>query len=162
MIDCQIDVREKEDRFEEIVRRMNIEDTAEALLELGQEGLAIKIYNDALWGDDMYDEFGDYRFDEAVLRREQLRQQLGQEMFDYVEDFRGLKNENLPEEYQQLVQAKIVMRPYWQIRDDIIGMFGESYAETSWGQNMITRLRKNLRLSNPNIERAYQQFYVRT
>ena len=63
------DVREKEARFDDIVKRLKVQDTAEALVSLGPEQLAIKMYSDALYGNDMYDEFGDYRFDEAILSK---------------------------------------------------------------------------------------------
>lgn len=155
--------REKELRFEDIVRRLEVEDTAEALLELGPEQLAIKIYNDALWGDDMYDEFGDYRFDEAEMRKEQLRQQLGEEMFNYVEEYRGLKYEDFPVEYQELVKAKIILRPYWQIRDDVERMFGKPTSEWQRGNidRIISRLRKRLRTLDPEVAKYYEMFYAR-
>ncbi|KKM27344.1 hypothetical protein LCGC14_1575680, partial [marine sediment metagenome] len=88
--------RDKEERFEDIVNRQNIEDTLESTIALGPEQLAIKTYNDALYNEEMYDEFGDYRFDEAEIRKQQLRTQLGQELFDYVEEYRGLKYELMP------------------------------------------------------------------
>ena len=76
--------RERDDRSEDIARRNNIPDTVEALVSLGPEQAAIRIYSDALFGDDMYDEFGDYRHDEADVRKERLRLELGDELFDYV------------------------------------------------------------------------------
>ncbi len=153
--------RGKMPQFEDIVRRLNIEDTAESLVSLGPEQLAIKVYSDALWGDDMYDEFGDYRFDEAELRKQQLRQQLGEEMFNYVEEYRGLKYEDFPPEYQELVRAKELMKPYWQVRDRVEKMFGKTFAESSFGQRLITKERQRLLLANSEMERFRQMFYVR-
>jgi hypothetical protein len=155
--------RDKMPQFEEIVRRFDIQDTAESLVSLGPEQLAIKIYNDALWGDDMYDEFGDYRFDEADIRKQQLRSQLGEEMFNYVEEYRGLKYEDFPEEYQELAKAKKVLRPYWRIRDELIAIMGEP--KTIWQEKrlnaLVSKMRKQMRLQNPEIERYYQMFYAR-
>ena len=155
------DARNKEPRFEDIVKRMNIEDTAEALVSLGPEQLAIKVYNDALYGDDMYDEFGDYRFDEANIRKEQLLQQLGEEMFAYVEEYRELKYEDLPPEFQELTRAKELMREYWQVQERVERLFGKHFAESSRGQAFISKMRKQLRMRNPTIERYYQMFYTR-
>lgn len=156
------DAREKELRFEDIVRRLKTEDTAEALVNLGPEQLAIKLYNDALWGDDMYDEFGDYRFDEAEARKQQLRQHLGDEMFEYVEEYRGLKYGDFPDEFRELITAKEVMRQYWQVRTEAIKIFGEP--KTLWQEQrlnrFIQRIRKQLRANNPEIAKYYQMFYT--
>jgi len=154
--------REKEDRFEEIARRNKIEDPAVARVKVGPEQTAIRIYNDALHGEDMHDEFGDYRFDEAEIRKQQLRRQLGEEMFNYVEEYRGLKYEDLPPEYQELARAKIVMRPYWKVQDDVIRLFGKGFADSPRGQSFISKQRKLKRLQNPEIEKYYQMFYART
>ena len=158
--------REKEERFEEIVRRNKTPDTLESLVALGPEQLAIKIYNNALYGDDMYDEFGDYRFDEAEIRKRQLRQQLDAMqpgLFNYVEEYQNVKYETLPPEFQELMRAKKVLRPYWQVRDEVINIFKEP--KTQWQANridrMITKVRKNLRRTNPQIEKYFQLFYVR-
>ena len=158
--------REKMPQFEDIVRRLETEDTLESLVALGPEQLAIKVYNDALWGDDMYDEFGDYRFDEAEIRKQQLREQLGEEMFIYVEEYRGIKYEDLPPEFHLLTEAKRVMRPYWQVREEAIKIFGEP--KPSWSQwrlsrfnAFVSRIRKRLRRTNPELEKYYQMFYTR-
>ena len=152
--------RENEERFTDIVKRLNVTDTAEALVNLGPEQLAIKIYNDALFGDDMYDEFGDYRFDEAKIRKEQLRQSLGGEMVKYIEDYSELKFETLPPEFQMLMEAKIIMRPYWEVTDRVVKLFGKQFAETPSGQSLVSKLRKAKRLADPKMEAAYQRFYA--
>ena len=154
--------REREERFEEIVKRHNLPDTAEALVALGPEQLAIKSYFDALFGDDMYDEFGDYRFDEARIRKEQLREQLGEEMFAYVEEYQGMKFENLPPEFQQLQQAREILRPYFEVRTIVEQLFGKVFAESNAGKTLISKRRRALRLSNPEMNQAWLQFYSRT
>tara|TARA_Y100000310_G_scaffold144390_1_gene143634 strand:+ start:8073 stop:11333 length:3261 start_codon:yes stop_codon:yes gene_type:complete len=156
------DVREKEERFEDIVNRMKTQSPAEALVTLGPEGTAIKTYTDALFGDDMYDEFGDYRFDEANVRKGQLHQQLGEEMFNYVEEYQGMRFEDLPPEFQDLARAKIVMKPYWQVRDRVIKLFGQRFADSSRGQALVSKLRRQKRLADPEMERAYRKYYVQS
>ncbi len=155
--------RQEMPQFEDIVRRMKIEDTAEALVSLGPEQLAIRLYNEALFGDDMYDEFGDFRYDEALRRKEQLRVELGNEMFEYVEMYRDIKYEALPPEFQELMRAKEVMRPYWQVRDEAIRIFGEP--KTPWAQRrldqFITRTRKRLKAMNPQMAYYYNLFYTK-
>jgi len=155
------DARDKETRFEDIVRRLETQDPAKSMVELGPEQMAIRAYNEALWGDDMYDEFGDYRFDEAEIRKQQLREQLSPEMFEYVEEYRGLKYENFPPEYQELARAKTVLRPYWQIKTQVEDIFGKRFAESPAGQRLIAKLKKAKRIQNPEMEKYYQMFYVR-
>jgi len=156
------DARNKEDRFEDIVNRMKVEDPKEAMVSLGPEQMAIKTYTDALYGNEMYDEFGDYRFDEAEARKGQLRQMLGEEMFSYVEEYRGEKYAELPPEYQELARAKITMKPYWDIQTKVEKMFGKFFTESTRGKSLISKMRKQMRLQNPEIEKYYQKFYAQT
>lgn len=153
--------READERFVDIVKRMKTQDTAEAWVALGPEQLAIRSYNEALYDDDMYDEFGDYRFDEADVRKQELRKQMGDEMYGYVEDYVGLKNETFPIEYQELVQAKKILAPYWDVANEIVRMFGKAFAESNSGQALIAKLRKQKRMANPQVEMAYQKYYIR-
>jgi len=152
--------REKDERFSEIAKRLNTDNLAEALVGLGPEQTAIRTYNDALFGDEMYDEFGDYRFEDAELIKQKLRQELGEEMFNYIEEYRGLKFETFPPEFQELMEARKVMKPYWDVRNRVIKLFGERFAETPAGQSLISKLRKTKRLSSPEMEAAYQRFYT--
>lgn len=156
------DAREKDARFEEITDRFKTEDPAQAIITLGREQLAIKVYNDALYSDDMYDEFGDYRWDVAEERKKQLKMQLGNEMYNYVEEYQNLKYEDFPEEYKELAKAKIILKPYWQVRDNLEKMFGKMYVESSHGQRMITKLRQQMRMSDPVLDKYYKMFYTQT
>ncbi len=154
--------RDKDERFSEIVARNNIQDDKEALVKLGPEQLAIRAYNEALYGDDMYDEFGDYRYDEAETRRQYLREQLGEEMFNYVEDYQGLKYENLPMEFQLLADAKKVLRSYWNVPTGVEAIRGKP--QTTWQQtrfdSVVSKIRKNY-LRDPEMAKFYDMFYRR-
>ena len=153
------DARDKEDRFSDIVRRNNIGDDAEALAALGSEKLAIRTYNDALFGNDMYDEFGDYRWDEAEARKTILKEGLG-ELYEYVEEYQNMKYDDFPEEYKELARAKIVMKPYWAVQSNMERLFGKTFTESNAGQRLITKQHKMIRLSNREIEKYYQMFYA--
>lgn len=157
------DARSSDSRFEEIVNRLNLGTTKEALAKLGPEQLAIKVYNEALYGDDMYDQFGDYMFDEAEKRKAQLKQQLGNELFLYVEEYRGLKYENLPYEFHELTKAKQILKPYWRIKDDVLSEMGTPTTKTAQLKvdREITKRRKLLREQNPELDRYYRMFYSR-
>ncbi len=153
------DARDKEERFADIIKRLTTEDTSEALVNLGPEQMAIKMYNDALFSDDMYDAFDNYRFDEANLRKEQLKRSLGEEMFNYIEDYRELKFETFPDEFQELMRDRETMRPYWAITDTVVRLFGQRYADSPAGQSLISKRRKQMRLTNRIIAEAYNRFY---
>ncbi len=162
--------RDKEERFSDIVERRDIEDTLESMVALGPEQQAIKIYNDALFGDDMYDQFGDYMFDEAILRKEQVKLRLDAMepgLFDYVEEYRGMKFDDFPIEFQELQAAKIILRPYWSVGDWYIEniLKGRKPRVGSPSERMFDRFvgrqRKRMRRTDPEIEAAYQRFYVR-
>ena len=152
--------RMNDPRFAEIKARLQGGDTMESLISLGPEQMAIKAYNDALYGDDMYDQYGEYMFDEATRRKELLRQSLGDQMYDYVEDYQGIKYENFPPIYQELTQARAVLKPYWQIESDLRKLYG-SFMDTSRGQTLLSRIRKNLRRSDPEIDKYLTMFYTR-
>ena len=153
--------REKDARFVEIVTRQKTQDPAESLINLGHEQLAIRTYNEALYGDDMYDEFGDYRFEEVDQRKLQLMQKLGDELYQYVEEYQGIKDALLPPEYHELVEAKKILKPYWEVRDRVAKLFGARFADSPKGQALISKIRKGKRLSSPTMNEAYQKFYAR-
>jgi len=155
--------RSKEERFGEIVNRLNTQDTTEALVGLGPEQMAIRIYNDALYGDDMYDEFGDYKFDQVDAIRQALKGQLGAEMFDYVEEYRGMKYGDLPPEYQELVKAKQILKPYWQVISDVEKILGKpknKYQQVKFDR-IVARIHKQKKAASPEMAQAYAMFYQR-
>ena len=110
-------------------------------------------------------EFGDYKFDEAEKRKERLRIELGT-LFDYAEEFRGLKDEVLPPEYHELAKAKKLLRPYWRIQDEIEKIFGKP--KTEWQQKQQDkrvrrareRMRKQWAFTNPEALRLWELFYT--
>lgn len=150
--------RDAEIRFEDIVKRNKIQDTLEADISLGPEQLAIRAYSEAIWGDDMYDEFGNYRFEESDERRAQVRRDLGQEMFDYVEEFRALKYEDFPPEYQELAEARKILKPYWEVKGDADEYFK---VDNKTKQRFIARRRKAIKRANPLIAHYLDLFYSR-
>ena len=131
------------------------------LLTFGPEQTAIHAYNKALYSDDMYDDFGDYRFDEAEVRRQVLREQLGEEMYEYIQKYQNEKYAVLPPEFQELAQAKIILKPYWDVRARVEKLFGLSFSESRAGDSLISKLRKTKRMEDPRMEEAYQRFYAK-
>ena len=107
------------------------------------------------------DEFGQFNFDAYNEFLEDLRRKYGDADFNRALEFRREKYADYPILFQELQKAKELMKPYWQIETDIVKMFGETYANSSWGRRMITKIRQNIRLVSPELERYYQMFYAR-
>ena len=84
-------------------------------------------------------------------------------MFEYVEMYRDIRYEALPPEFHELQKAREIMRPYWKVRDWAEKEYGKP--QTEWQQRrlnqIISRIRKNLRRMNPQVEEAYNKFYTR-
>jgi hypothetical protein len=151
------EARSNDEQFAEIVERFNSKSDAELLVKLGPEQMAIKVYEDALEGDDMYDEFGDYRFDEADIRKQQLIQSLGEDLYNYVVEYKNLKYEDLPAEFQEYRKAQQVLSEYWNIADDAVKLFGER--DTPAKERWIARRRKILKMRNKQVKYYLDLFY---
>ena len=82
--------------------------------------------------------------------------------YQYVLDRKAQRDENLPELAKEYNRAKIVMKPYWIIQTDLEKMFGLRFAESSRGKSLITKLKQQMRLTNPEINRYYELFYARS
>jgi hypothetical protein len=72
-------------------------------------------YGKMLYGGDMYDGYGNYRFDLVDAKRKQFATQFGQAALDYNDLYRGVKETELPPEYAALKSDQKTMRPYWDI-----------------------------------------------
>ena len=152
--------REQELRFEDIVKRLGVQDMAEAVVGLGPEQLAIRAYSDALWGEDMYDEFGNYKYGEADARKEELLRDMGQEMFNYVEEYRALKYDDYPPEFLQLKEAQMILKPYWEVLSEADKYFGG--LDNPRKDAFIARRRKAIKRGNPLIGYYLDLFYSRS
>ena len=155
------DARSKDERFSEIVSRLDSQTPQEALVKMGAEQMAIKTYNDAMYDKSLIDQFGDYNFEEADRRRDVLKQSMGQQMFDYVEAYLGVKYDALPPIFQELRKAQQTLKPYWQVQNQVEATYGK--AQNNWQQtridSLISRLRKRMRMADPQIAKYYDMFY---
>lgn len=107
------------------------------------------------------DQFGIFQYDTYNAYIESFRQKYGNEVHRYVLERKAERDANLPPLYHEFQRAKEVLRPYWQVRDRVERLFKKRFTESPRGQALISKYRKNLRLRNPEMERAYQQFYSR-
>jgi len=91
--------------------------------------------------------------------RDNLEQQYP-EVWGYVEQREQQTRQDLPPMAQEYKHAQDVLKPYWQIESDLRKLYG-SFMDTSRGQTLLSRIRKNLRRSDPEIDKYLTMFYTR-
>uniref|UniRef100_A0A6M3IV82 Large polyvalent protein associated domain-containing protein n=1 Tax=viral metagenome TaxID=1070528 RepID=A0A6M3IV82_9ZZZZ len=121
--------REGAEEFAEIAERNLKPLTDEDWAKMHPNDRAAKEYYDAIFADDLYDEFGDYNFEEAERRKAMFVQKNGQEALDYVERVAGLRWQDKPPELVELEQAKKALKPYWGIEDEVMSGYPAQYKE---------------------------------
>jgi hypothetical protein len=148
-------------QFEDIVAKYDELPTADELRKLSPQDWARKWYMQMLYSDDMYDKYGNYRFDMVDDIKQQFINTFGQEMLDYVEYYQGVKESDMPVEYKMLRQAMSILKPYWQVEDETIQRYGEpkSVAQEKRINAIVSKIRKIMLRQNPNMALAYDMFY---
>jgi hypothetical protein len=158
----QYDVLNQNPQFKDIVARYDELPTAQDLKKMSPQDLARKEYNRLMYSDDMYDQYGNYRFDMIDEVKKLFVDTFGQTMLDYVEEYQGIKESDMPDEYKMFKQAQKVLRPYWEVENKIIESRGLRFAQSKYGQALIARTRKLMRMTNPEMDKLYRQFYTET
>ncbi|KKN64754.1 hypothetical protein LCGC14_0488860 [marine sediment metagenome] len=87
-------------------------------IKMNPKDVARREYYQLMYTPDMYDQFGNYRFDEADRREQLFVQQYGKEMLDYVEEYMGAKWDE-PPALQALKSARDVLKPYWAVEEQV-------------------------------------------
>lgn len=105
--------------FDEVQAKMNMDLTPEKAARMQDEDILRVTYNKLMYGDSMYDQFGDYMFEEAERRKQEFVKNFGQEALDYIKDYQGIKEEALPVEFKELQEARKVLKPYWEIENKV-------------------------------------------
>ena len=131
----------------------------------------------------MYDQFGNYRFDEADKREQLFVQQYGQGMLDYVEEYMGAKWDETPA-LQALKAARDALQPYWDIERQVWSQLPPelkqisdqikilertdpisakrmlfNYPQIVFARRQIALLKRQLKASNIEIANALAMFY---
>jgi len=107
------------------------------------------------------DKKGIFQYDRYNQFIEEFRTKYGEEIYGYILEKKRERDANLPPLAKEYQQAKEIMKPYWEVQSEVERMFGKMFAESNAGQRLISKLRKNIRLTNPSIEVAYQKFYAK-
>lgn len=146
--------------------------------------LLYRDYNELMYADDMFDEFGEYRFGEADRRRQLFVQQYGIEALNSVEIVIGERRADEPTAVKLLRQARVVLQPYWDIERRVWSQLPQqlkqisdqikilertdplsakkmlfNYPQIVFARRQIAFLKKQLKASNAEISKALDMFY---
>ena len=146
-------------------------DYAEALKKIKERDVSGRWIGDTAYDELMEwiytegeDEYGIFRYNAYNQYLDQMRIKYGDAIMAYVDERRREKNKELPLMAQEYLRAVDVLKPYWQVQDEVIRIFGQP--KTPWQErrvdSLITKVRKQLRRANPEMERFYQLFYVQS
>jgi len=126
------------------------------------EDLAYDIYTKLMFSGDLERGITDYNYEEADRRKQWFIATFGREIFDYVMQ-RLRSGRDVPPLMQEYYKAQEVLRPYWQVEEEMLKIYGKP--QTEWQlrrlNEAISRIRKRLRQANPELERLYTLFYRR-
>ena len=176
--------RAKKGDYQDIIAYYNQPLSQDQTAKMNTGDVIRREYYQQLFGLDMYDQYGNYRFDEAELREEAFERKFGQQAIQYIEEYQGATWLDKPAEMRMLEEAKDVLRPYWQIADQIWSLYPPELQELSnqitllertepqtartllrrypailRARELIATYRKQMKLSNPTIGQYYRMFY---
>ena len=146
--------------------------------------LAYKQYNNLMYGSDMVDEYGNYRFDEADIRRQSFIATYGTESLNYIEELLDIRRQDEPPAMQSLREARALLKPYWDIENRIWTQYSPQmkqialrimilertnpreakqlqmrYPQILYARRQIALLRKQMKRRDPRMAEALRLFY---
>jgi len=177
--------REQDPQYNTVQDYFNEPLEANVLATMNPKDIARREYYQLMYSPDMYDQFGNYMFDEADRREQYFVQKYGKAALDYVENYMGAKWEE-PVALQLLKEVRQLLEPYWEIESrvwaqqpsqlkqiadqiaymermypdrakQILEMYPQIVAIRKW----IADYRKQMRTYNPEIDRTLRMFYGR-
>lgn len=175
--------RELSSEYAEINQYFNQPLTSEQISRMNPKDVARREYYQLMNTPDMYDQFGNYRFDEADRREQLFVQRYGRGMLDYIEEYMGARWDE-PAALQTLKSARDILQPYWDIEKQVWGQFPQGLKQISdqikilertdpiqakralfnypmivFARRQIALFRKQLKASNAEIANALNMFY---
>ena len=158
--------------------------TPEQRTGMQPQKLLYRDYNELMYADDMFDEFGEYRFDEADRRRQLFIQQYGIDALNSVEMVIGERRADEPTAVKMLRQARKVLQPYWDIERQVWSQLPQelkqisdqikilertdprqakqmlfSYPQIVFARRQIALFKRQLKATNAEIANALAMFY---
>ncbi len=152
--------------------------------KMNPNDLAYKFYNNLMYGSDMVDEYGNYRFDEADIRRQSFIATYGTEALNYIEELLDIRRQDEPPAMQALREARALLKPYWEVENRIWAKYPPQTKQIAlrimilertdpkaakrllfrnpqilYARRQIALERKRMKLRNPQIASALRLFY---
>ena len=152
--------------------------------KMNPNDLAYKQYNNLMYGSDMVDEYGNYRFDEADVRRQSFIAKYGTGVLDYIEELLDIRRQDEPPAMQALREARVTLNPYWEIENRIWAQYPVQlkqialqimilertdpkaakqlqfrYPQVLVVRRQIALLRKQMKQQNPMMAESLRLFY---
>lgn len=177
--------RAKRPEYQDIMAYYNQPLAPDRIAEMNPGDVLRREYYQQMFALDMYDEFGNYRFDEAETREQAFLVTHGQQALDYIEEYRGAQWLDKPQELAQLEQARDALRPYWKITEAVWAMYPpqlkvlsdqimimqrtdpdralrelKRYPQILRARRRIAELKRQIRNSHPIIQQAFNLFYA--
>lgn len=170
--------------YQDIIAYYNQPLSQEKVAEMNPGDVLRRKFYQQMFSPDMYDEFGNYRFGEAERREQEFLRTEGQQALDYIEEYRGSRWLDKPDELKLLEQAREILSPYWKIYDAVWSMYPPELEELSRqiqiledtdplrakqalrqypqilrARELIATYKKQMRTTNPMIAQAFNLFY---
>jgi hypothetical protein len=114
---------------------------------------------EALYSGRFEDEYGLFNYEAYNKFRENLRRKYGDAVYEYILAREAQRRENLPPLAQLYYKAREVMKPYWDIAKRVERLMGKTFANSTKGQALISKLRRDMRVTSPEIQNFYELFY---
>lgn len=113
------------------------------------------------WGR-LVNELGEPQWENVEKFRQWFGKTFGEQALQYSEQELPLAGRDLPALYLELRKARLALRPYWRVKSEAVKIFG--VPRTKYQQRRIDRfvakIRKRLRLTDPEIAKYFQMFYT--
>ena len=158
--------------------------TEEARAEMQPQKLLYRDYNEFMYAEDMFDQFGEYQFDEANRRRQIFIQRYGLDALNAVEMVIGERRADEPDAVKLLRQAREILKPYWEIESSMWARYPAQLKQVSDQilqiertnpqqakamlfrypqivaiRTQIAKYKKLVKERNPQVAQALQMFY---
>ena len=83
---------------------------------MNEQDVARYAYYKMMYSDDMYDMYGNYKFDLADKKRAEFIKQFGSDVLEYIKEYSASRWDE-PPEMRAFREAKKILEPYWSVED---------------------------------------------
>jgi len=176
--------RAKRNEYQDIIAYYQQPLEPEKMAQMNPGDVLRRDFYQQMFSPDMYDEFGNYRFDEAARREQVFLQKYGQQALDYIEEYRGSTWVDKPVELKLLEETREMLQPYWQIEEQIWSMYSPEikqmaeqislleridtqkarmllyrYPQILMARRLIAQRKQMYKIQHPEVQQAIATFY---